>query len=60
LDATPEVTAFGERLEKAVLGCIEEGIATKDLLPLMDPRPTGFQSTEGFIDAVAAKFKTMM
>jgi len=60
LDATPEVTAFGEKIEKAVIGCIEAGIVTKDLVPLMDPRPAGHQSTEGFIDAVAATLKTLM
>ena len=60
LDATPAVTAFGEKIEKAVIGCIEAGIVTKDLVPLMDPKPAGHQSTEGFIDAVAARLKTMM
>jgi isocitrate dehydrogenase len=60
LDATPAVTAFGEKIEKAVIGCIEAGIVTKDLVPLMDPRPTSYQSTEGFIDAVAARLKAMM
>jgi len=60
LDATPDVTAFGEKIEKAVIGCIEAGIVTKDLVPLMDPRPAGHQSTEGFIDAVAARLKTSM
>jgi len=60
LDATPEVTAFGEKIEKAVIGCIEAGIVTKDLVPLMDPRPAGHQSTEGFIDAVASRLKAMM
>ena len=60
LDATPAVTAFGETIEKAVIGCIEAGIVTKDLVPLMDPKPAGHQSTEGFIDAVAARLKTMM
>jgi isocitrate dehydrogenase len=60
LDATPEVTAFGEKVEKAVIGCIEAGIVTKDLVPLMDPRPAGHQSTEGFIDAVAARLKTLV
>ena len=60
LDATPAVTAFGEKIEKAVIGCIEAGIVTKDLVPLMDPKPAGYQSTEGFIDAVAARLKTMM
>jgi len=60
LDATPAVTAFGEKIEKAVIGCIEDGTVTKDLVPLMDPRPIGHQSTEGFIGAVAAKLKTMV
>ncbi len=60
LDNTPEVTYFGEKIEKAVLNCIEAGIVTKDLLPLMDPRPTTYQTTEGFIDAVATKLKGMM
>ncbi|MDX9821111.1 MAG: NADP-dependent isocitrate dehydrogenase [Syntrophales bacterium] len=55
LDGTPDVTRFGENIEKAVLGCIEEGIVTKDLIPLMDPKPASFQTTEGFIDAVAAR-----
>jgi isocitrate dehydrogenase len=60
MDGTPEVRAFGEKIEKAVIGCIEAGIVTKDLVPLMDPRPTSYQSTEGFIDAVAAGLKAMM
>jgi isocitrate dehydrogenase len=55
LDGTPAVAAFAERIEQAVIGCIEAGIVTKDLVPLMDPRPAGYQSTEGFIDAVAER-----
>ncbi len=55
LDGTPRVTGFGAKLEQAVIGCIEDGVVTKDLLPLMEPRPAGHQSTEGFIDAVAAR-----
>ncbi len=60
LDKTPKVTRFGETLEKAVIGCIEAGIVTKDLVPLMAPKPAGHQSTEGFIDAVAERLKTMI
>jgi len=60
MDRTPAVTAFGEKIEKAVIACIEAGIVTKDLIPLMDPRPAGHQSTEGFIDAVATRLKSMM
>ena len=55
LDATPEVVHFAETLERCVLGCIEDGVATKDLIGLMDPRPADYQSTEGFLDAVAAR-----
>ncbi|MFA5161760.1 MAG: NADP-dependent isocitrate dehydrogenase [Elusimicrobiales bacterium] len=55
LDGTPEVVKFGERLERAVISCIEDGIVTKDLVPLMTPRPDKHQTTEGFIDAVASR-----
>ena len=55
LDASPEVTRFGKLIEEAVIGCIEEGIATKDLLPLMEPRPSEYQCTDAFIDKVAAR-----
>jgi isocitrate dehydrogenase len=55
LDGTPEVIRFGERVEEAVIGCIEAGVATKDLVPLMDPKPSGHKTTEGFIDAVAER-----
>jgi isocitrate dehydrogenase len=60
LDGTPEVTQFGERLERAVMGCIEAGIVTKDLVPLIQPRPLEYQSTEGFIDCVAFRLETLM
>jgi isocitrate dehydrogenase len=55
MDETPAVVAFAEKIEKAVIGCIEAGIVTKDLVPLMHPQPAGYQSTEGFIDAVAER-----
>jgi len=60
LDATPDVTRFGEKIEKAVIGCIEAGIVTKDLVPLMDPKPAGYETTEGFIDAVAARLMNIL
>jgi len=41
-------------VEKAVIGCIEAGIVTRDLVPLMDPKPERFYDTAAFIDAVAA------
>ena len=60
LDGTPEVVRFGEMLEAAVIGCIEAGIVTKDLVPLMEPRPAAHQTTEGFIDAVAGRLRSLM
>ena len=55
IDSTPEVTAFGRLIEEAVIGCIEDGIVTKDLVPLMEPRPSAYRTTEGFIDSVAGR-----
>ncbi len=55
LDGTAAVQAFGEKVEKAVIACIEAGVVTKDLVPLMDPKPAGSLTTEEFIDAVAAR-----
>jgi isocitrate dehydrogenase len=54
------VTRFGAQIEKAVIDCIEAGIVTKDLVPLIAPRPAAHQSTEGFIDAVAARLRDMV
>ena len=45
---------FADELERAVLGIIEAGIVTKDLVALIDPRPSGYEGTELFIDKAAA------
>jgi isocitrate dehydrogenase len=60
LDGTPEVVRFGQTLEQAVIGCIEAGIVTKDLVPLMDPRPAAHLTTAGFIDAVAGRLRSLI
>jgi isocitrate dehydrogenase len=60
LDATPEIQAFAGKVESAVIGAIESGIVTKDLIPLMDPQPATTQSTEGFIDAVAERLEKLL
>jgi isocitrate dehydrogenase len=57
LDGTPKVAAFAEALERAVLGLVEEGVVTKDLVELVEPRPASYQSTEGFIDAAAERLE---
>ena len=55
LDETPAVVRFADELERAVLGLIEEGAVTKDLVSLVEPKPAGHESTEGFIDKAALR-----
>jgi isocitrate dehydrogenase len=55
LDDTPEVVAFAQRIEAAVVRTIEEGTMTKDLATIAEPRPSQYALTEEFIDAVAAR-----
>ena len=55
LDGIPELMAFADRLEQATLSCIEDGQMTGDLARITTlPDPTVL-STEGFIEAVAAR-----
>ncbi len=55
LDGIPELMAFADRLEQATLSCIEDGQMTGDLARITTlPNPTVL-STEGFIEAVAAR-----
>ncbi|HPM41457.1 MAG TPA: isocitrate/isopropylmalate family dehydrogenase, partial [bacterium] len=58
LDSTPEVMAFADRLEKAVIGCIESGIVTKDLCRLTTPPLEKYETTAGFIGQVASRLKS--
>ena len=55
LDGIPELMAFADKLEQATLSCIEDGQMTGDLARITTlPDPTVL-STEGFIEAVAAR-----
>jgi isocitrate dehydrogenase len=58
LDKTPELMAFADSIEKAVLDCIESGIITKDLMALVSPRPAKHQTTDEFFAAIAAKLQS--
>lgn len=60
MDVTPTVVSFAEKIEAAVIGCIEAGIVTKDLVPLLDTKPPRHQNTEEFIDAVCDRLKGMI
>ena len=53
LDGTPEVVEFARRLEAVVISTIENGVMTKDLAAIADPRPEKYALTGEFIDAVA-------
>ena len=55
LDGTQAVAAFAGALERATVGLVEDGVVTKDLVELIEPRPASYQSTEGFIDAAAER-----
>lgn len=55
LDNTPEVVAFAEKLEEAVIETIESGIMTGDMARIAEPRPAKPADTEEFIDAIASR-----
>ena len=56
LDHLPDLSRFAQRLEDASLQTLEDGVMTKDLLPLVDPgfQARGVDSAE-FLDAIAAR-----
>ncbi len=59
LDATPDVSHFGETLEKICVDTVESGDMTKDLSLLVGPDQK-WLSTEGFLDKIDANLKKAM
>ncbi len=57
LDGTKDVAEFAQRLESVVIRTIEDGIMTKDLALIAEPRPKKHALTEEFIDEVARRLK---
>jgi isocitrate dehydrogenase len=55
IDGTPAVVEFARRLEFIVIKTIEDGIMTKDLAAIADPKPVNYAGTEEFIDWVAVR-----
>ncbi len=55
LDGTPEVVQFARRLESVVIGAIEDGIMTKDLAAIAEPKTGTFAGTEEFLNKIAAR-----
>jgi isocitrate dehydrogenase len=60
LDRTPDVVSFADAVEQSVIGCIESGVVTKDLMALVSPQPAAHQTTESFLAAVAASLKARL
>ena len=60
LDETPELTQFARALENAVIETIESGTMTKDLAGIADPAPAAPVSTQGFIEAIAARLRAKL
>jgi isocitrate dehydrogenase len=56
LDDIPELVAFADKLEAAVVKTIEDGIMTGDLAKLAEPAAKKIVYTEEFIDEVASRF----
>jgi isocitrate dehydrogenase len=53
-DGTPEVTAFGEKLEKATVGAVEAGFMTKDLALLVG-KDQKWLTTRQYMEKVAER-----
>jgi len=53
LDGTPEVSAFAQKVEDAVIETVENGVMTGDLMRIAGSHPNNRQvTTEGFIDQI--------
>lgn len=60
LDSTPKVVEFADTLERVVVAAIEDGVITKDLMALVEPKPLRYESTEAFIDAVSSRLNGVL
>ena len=60
LDRTPGLVEFARKLEAAVIETIESGTMTKDLASIANPAPAGHVSTQGFIEAIAARLRAKL
>ena len=58
LDALPGLVSFGEALEQATLGALNDGILTGDLVGLVDGPPPKPVTTDAFIQAVRERLSS--
>jgi isocitrate dehydrogenase len=57
LDGLPELAAFADRLEKASIDTITDGVMTGDLARLAEPKARQVVNSEEFIDAIAERLR---
>ncbi|MGC2061508.1 MAG: NADP-dependent isocitrate dehydrogenase [Thermodesulfovibrionales bacterium] len=57
LDNTPEVVNFANTLESVVVETVENGVMTKDLMLIAEPKVEKYALTEEFIDVVAKRLR---
>ena len=61
LDNLPDLLAFGEKLEKASLRTLDEGVMTKDLVGLVeDGQPKSGVNTLEFIQAIRERLEASL
>lgn len=60
LDNLPELTAFADKLEKASILTIEDGVMTKDLAMLCEDKDLKTVNTEDFLKEIDKRLKPMM
>ena len=60
LDGLTELTAFGEKLEKASLQTLADGIMTKDLCGLAEGITPVEVDSESFIKAIRARLEALL
>ena len=57
LDGLPDLSAFADRLEKASIDTITDGVMTGDLARLAEPKARQVVNSEEFIDAIAQRLR---
>ena len=60
MDELPELTRFGEKLEKACLNTLNKGIMTKDLVSLAEGIETKAVNSREFILAIQEELKSLL
>ncbi len=60
LDGTAEVVDFARQLERTVIGTVESGIMTKDLVAIADPPVERYVTTEEFIESLSERLQEII